>query len=82
MSLTAEQQEFINLASKTNVVTTCVGAGKGLVKIQMTDLDIGLYETSPNPISKYRTSWIMKLKHEPGKCKLPRGFGHLSGKNI
>ena len=61
------------------------GTGKGksrLVEIPVNDLQRGLFEASAKPVGNYRTSWIMKLKREPGKCKLPRGFGYLSGKNI
>jgi hypothetical protein len=59
------------------------GIGKTrLHKVAVSDLDQGLFETSEIPVGKYRTCWIMKLKREPGKCKLPRGFGQLSGKSI
>jgi hypothetical protein len=58
------------------------GVGKTRIHIPVSDLDRGLYETSAALTGNYRTSWIMKLKREPGKCKLPRGFGRLSGKNI
>ena len=59
------------------------GVGKSrLVEIPVNDLQRGLFETSAKPVGNYRTSWVMKLKREPGKCKLPRGFGYLSGKNI
>lgn len=50
--------------------------------IPVSDLLCGLYETKAMSVGNYRTSWIMKLKHEPGKCKLPRGFGSLSGKLV
>lgn len=51
-------------------------------KIPISDLKRGLYETQAGPVGNYRTCWIMKLKREPGKCKLPRGFGRLSGKQV
>lgn len=50
-----------------------------LVQVPVSDLFRGLTETSANPVGNYRTTWIMILRREPGKCKLPRGFGHLSG---
>jgi hypothetical protein len=62
-----------------------LGSGVGktrLHKVAMSDLDRGLFETSATPVGKNRTCWIMKLMREPGKCKLPRGFGRLSGKSI
>ncbi len=62
-----------------------LGSGKGktrLLKVSVSDLDRGLHETSAMLVGNYRTSWIMKLKREPGKCQLPRGFGNLSGKQI
>ena len=53
-----------------------------LVQVPVSDLFRGLTETSANPVGNYRTTWIMILRREPGKCKLPRGFGHLSGKQV
>ena len=54
----------------------------GIARIKVSDLEAGIYESSHIPKGTYRTAWVMKLRHEPSKCKLPRGFGHMSGKNI
>lgn len=54
----------------------------GIARIKVSDLEAGIYESSHIPKGNYRTAWIMKLRQEPSKCKLPRGFGHLSGKHI
>lgn len=61
-----------------------LGSGVGktrLHKVAVFDLDRGLFETSATSVGKL-FCWIMKLKREPGKCKLPRGFGRLSGRII
>jgi hypothetical protein len=55
---------------------------KQTLKIQTTDLQVGLYETAARPKGTYRTVWIMKLRREKGKSRLPRGFGKLSGRII
>jgi hypothetical protein len=57
-------------------------AYKPLIKMPVSDLDRGQFETSAQLVGNYRTSWIMKLTREPSACKLPRGFGRLSGKNV
>jgi len=54
----------------------------GIARIKVSDLEAGLHETSSTPTGNHRTSWIMKLRREPSKCKLPRGFGYLSGKHV
>lgn len=46
------------------------------------DLSRGLFESAAEPVGNYRTVWIMKLRREKGKCRLPRGFGYLSGKLV
>lgn len=55
---------------------------KQILKIQPTDLQLGLYETAARPKGTYRTLWIIKLRRDKGKSRLPRGFGKLSGKMI
>lgn len=57
-------------------------AKSSLVQVPVSDLFRGLTETSANPVGNYKTTWIMILRREPGKCKLPRGFGHLSDKQV
>jgi hypothetical protein len=59
-----------------------VAMDSGIARIKVSDLEAGLYETSPVPTGNQRICWIMKLRREPGKSKLPRGFGLLSGKCI
>lgn len=51
-------------------------------KIKVSDLEQGLLETSVQPKGNWRTSWIMRLSCRPEKCRIPRGFGYLSGKYI
>jgi len=46
------------------------------------DIEVGLYEASAQPKGNYRSVWIMKLRRKNEKCKLPRGFGFLSGKAV
>tara|TARA_B100000446_G_scaffold83930_1_gene79189 strand:- start:13815 stop:14060 length:246 start_codon:yes stop_codon:yes gene_type:complete len=68
---------------KEHIYWSGISMGKiRLMQEPVHDLIQGLAETSSNPIGNYRTAWIMRLRREPGKCKLPRGFGHLSGKQV
>jgi hypothetical protein len=53
-----------------------------IARIKVTDLEAGIYESSHIPKGTYRTAWIMKLRHVPSKCKLPRGFGRLSSMHM
>ncbi|WP_240224591.1 hypothetical protein [Rheinheimera hassiensis] len=55
---------------------------KAIFRNNVSDLDQGIFETSALPKGNYRTSWIMKLRREKSKCRLPRGFGKLSGKTV
>lgn len=55
---------------------------KTILRTKVSDLDQGIYETSATPKGNYRTSWIIKLRREKGTCRLPRGFGKLSGKMV
>jgi len=55
---------------------------KSIKRIKVCDLKQGLMESSATPVGTYRTFWIMKLRHEKSRCKLPRGFGYLSGMSI
>jgi len=55
---------------------------KNIKRMKVTDLEQGLVESSATPVGTYRTFWIMKLRHQKSRCKLPRGFGHLSGKYV
>lgn len=52
------------------------------LKIDVKDLKVGFYETSASPIGNCRSFWIMKLRRMPGKCRVPRGFGYLSCKQV
>lgn len=51
-------------------------------RIAVSDLDRGLSESKTKPVGGYRTYWIMRMRREKSKCKLPRGFGKLSGKFV
>lgn len=53
-----------------------------ILKVEVNDLKQGLFETSATPKGNYRTFWIMRLRRESGKSRLPRGFGFLSGKQV
>lgn len=55
---------------------------KTILRLKLSDLDQGIFETSATPKGNYRTLWIMKLRREKSKCRLPRGFGKLSGKTV
>ena len=55
---------------------------KNIKRMNVTDLEQGLMESSATPVGTYRTFWIMKLRYQKGRCKLPRGFGYLSGKYV
>lgn len=55
---------------------------KTILRLKVSDLDQGIFETSATPKGNYRTLWIMKLRREKSKCRLPRGFGKLSGKTV
>jgi hypothetical protein len=52
------------------------------IKMPVSDLDRGIFETTAQLVGNYRTAWIMKLKRQPDQCKLPRSFGRLSGRSI
>lgn len=47
---------------------------KSLVRVMLSQVEIGLYETSPMPCGKHKQFWVMRLRHLPGKSRLPRGF--------
>lgn len=49
--------------------------GTQIKRSKVSDIQCGLYETSAHPVGNWRTSWIMQLRRNAGKCKVPRGFG-------
>lgn len=48
--------------------------GNEIVRMILTDVQIGFYETSPRIRGTWRTSWVMQLRRKPGRCRMPQGF--------
>lgn len=53
-----------------------------IIPIPVSDLNYALYATTAAISGKPKAAWAMKLKREPGKSMLPRGYGRHSGKKI
>jgi hypothetical protein len=53
---------------------------KPVGSIVLNDVCQGIFETTPVICGNWRTSWVMQLKRNRGKCKLPRGFEPKSSK--
>lgn len=47
---------------------------KKMVRIALTEIELGLYDTSPKPCGKYKHFWVMRLRRLSGRHRLPRGF--------
>lgn len=43
-------------------------------RIMPSEVQLGFFDTSPNPCGKYKQFWIMRLRRIPGRNRLPRGF--------
>lgn len=48
--------------------------GQQPMRVMLSDVQLGLYETAPNPCGKYKQFWVMRLRRLPGRNQLPRGF--------
>lgn len=53
-----------------------------VIREQISDLMQGLLSTSAAPAGNYRAQWLSTLRRRPGKNRIPRGFGSLSGEYI
>lgn len=44
--------------------------GTQIKRYKVSDILCGLYETSTHPVGNWRTSWIVQLRRNAGKCKV------------
>ncbi len=50
---------------------------KSLTRLMPSQVELGVYDTSPAPRGKHKQFWIMRLRMLPGRNRLPRGFNKL-----
>lgn len=53
-----------------------------ILRSTVSDLTQGLYSSSLTPKGNYRAVWLTQLRRRNQECRIPRGFGSLSGKFI
>ncbi|MFP3852399.1 hypothetical protein [Pseudomonas sp. W5-01] len=56
--------------------TTANGKSESFTSISLmpSQVQIGIYDTSPEPRGKHKQFWVMRLRKIPGRNRLPRGF--------
>lgn len=56
--------------------TTANGKSESFTSISLmpSQVQTGMYDTSPEPRGKHKQFWVMRLRKLPGRNRLPRGF--------